>query len=153
MPTAIAMVRANWLYSWPVSPGMKATGTNTAISTRVVATIGPRTSAIASSVTSRRSLPPSSRRRLTFSTTTIASSTTSATATTRPSRLSVLIVKPNTAIAANAPISETGTAMVGISVLRQFCRKTKITSSTSPTACSMVLMTSVIEARTNMVVS
>ena len=31
MPTEIATVNANWLYSRPVTPGMNATGTNTAL--------------------------------------------------------------------------------------------------------------------------
>ena len=119
-PTAIAIVRENWLYNCPVMPGMNETGTKTAISTKVVAMIGPRTSASASLVTCCMSLPPSSSRRITFSTTTIASSTTKATASTMPSRLKVLIEKPKINMKANVPIKATGTAIVGINVARTF---------------------------------
>ena len=56
-------------------PGVKAVGTNTAISTAVVATIGGVTSFIAAIAACRRESPDSSCRS-TFSTTTIASSTT-----------------------------------------------------------------------------
>ena len=45
--TAKAMVAANCSNRRPVSPGVKATGTNTASSTSVVATTGPVTSSIA----------------------------------------------------------------------------------------------------------
>ena len=50
-------------------------------------------------------------------------------------------------------MSETGTAMIGISVARQFCRNTNTTSSTSAAAISRVWITSLIEAMTNRVVS
>src|SRR3954451_5845838 len=51
------IVIANWLYSFPVIPGMKATGTNTAASTRVMVTIGVVISAIAARVASRGARP------------------------------------------------------------------------------------------------
>src|ERR1700733_3582662 len=70
-------------------PGRNATGTNTAISTAVVAMIGPVTSFIAAFAAASGDFP-SSICRLTFSTTTMASSTTSPIASTRPSRLTVL---------------------------------------------------------------
>jgi hypothetical protein len=43
--------------------------------------------------------------------------------------------------------------MVGMSVARKFCRNRKITRNTSTTASSRVLTTSLIETRTNGVVS
>ena len=58
--------------------------------------------------------PPSSQ--VTASTTTMASSTTMPIASTRPSSESVLIEKPSSGKTAKAPISETGTVSVGISV-------------------------------------
>ena len=61
--------------------------------------------------------------RSTFSTTTIASSTTMPIASTRPNSESMLSEKPNAAIAANVPISETGIAISGIRLARQFCKK------------------------------
>ena len=102
---------------------MKATGTNTAISTAVVAMIGPVTSAIAFLAAASGGRPASSWRS-TFSTTTIASSTTRPIASTMPSRLSMLSEKPKTYMIASVAISETGMAMVGMIVVRQLCRKT-----------------------------
>jgi hypothetical protein len=45
--TEIEMVTANCRYSSPVSPPRKAIGTNTAVSVRTMAMIGPVTSCIA----------------------------------------------------------------------------------------------------------
>ena len=100
---------------------MKATGTNRAASTSVVAITGPPISLTASREAGFGSIPSAISRSV-FSTTMIASSTTSPTASTRPSRLSVLKEKPSSAIGPKVPISAIGTAMVGISVARQFCR-------------------------------
>ena len=51
------------------------------------------------------------------------------------------------------PISEIGTATIGISVARQLCRKRYTTASTSTIASMRVLTTSLIEAETKRVVS
>ena len=51
------------------------------------------------------------------------------------------------------PSSTTGTAMVGISVARRFCRNSHITRNTSRIASTSVLTTSSIDLRTNGVVS
>ena len=61
--------------------------------------------------------------RSTFSTTTIASSTTIPMARIRPSRVSILSEKPNTSITPKVPMSEIGTATIGMSVARQLSRK------------------------------
>ncbi len=98
---------------------MNATGTKTAISTAVVAMIGPVTSDIAACAAFRGGRPFSSCRS-TFSTTTIASSTTRPIASTMPSRLSIFNEKPITCMTARVAINETGMAMVGMSVVRQF---------------------------------
>ena len=58
----------------------------------------------------------------------MASSTTRPMASTRPKSESVLIENPNIGKKANVPMSETGTAMSGMSVARQPCRKMKTTS-------------------------
>ena len=93
-------------------PPMAATGTNTAIRAREVATIGPETSRMASMVASwRHALLPSSPD--TASTTTMASSTTIPMASTSPSSDSVLIEKPSRGNTMKVPISETGTVSVG----------------------------------------
>ena len=84
---------ANWRNSWPLRPGMKATGTNTDSRTRVMAITGPVISAIASLVASGiDSSGRSSITRSTFSMTTIASSTTMPMATTSASSDTVLAV-------------------------------------------------------------
>ena len=111
------IVIANWLYSLPVSPGMNATGTNTAASTRVIVTIGVVISAIAARVASS-GCRPRSRYFSTFSTTMIASSTTRPIASTSPQSVSVLIEKPKAAISANVATSETGIAIIGMIVAR-----------------------------------
>ena len=54
-----------------------------------------------------------------FSMTTIASSTTMPVARMMPKSVSVLIEKPISLTNANAPTSETGIVMAGMSVLRQ----------------------------------
>ena len=66
--------------------------------------------------------------RSTFSTTTMASSTTMPIASTRPKSDSMLSEKPKAAMAANVPISDTGIASSGMTLARQFCRKTSTTS-------------------------
>ncbi len=67
--------------------------------------------------------------------------------------VSVLMVKPKAASTPKVPSSTTGTAMVGISVARKFCRKRYITRNTSTMASTSVLTTSSMEMRTNGVVS
>ena len=69
-----------------------------------------------------------------FSMTTIASSTTSPVASVSPKSVSVLIENPSTFIKTNVPSSETGIVSDGISVVRQSCRKRKMTSTTSAIA-------------------
>ena len=74
---ATATVTANWRKSSPEIPGMKATGTKTDNSTKVIAIIGAVISRIACFVAcAGESSGCSSITRSTFSTTTIASSTT-----------------------------------------------------------------------------
>ncbi len=54
---------------------------------------------------------------------------------------------------AKVPSSTTGTAMVGISVARMFCRNTNMTMNTSAIASNRVLITSWMDLRTKGVVS
>ena len=82
---------ANWRNSWPLTPGMKATGTKTDSSTRVMAMIGAVISPIAFLVASGMERSGfSSITRSTFSMTTMASSTTMPMASTRASSETVL---------------------------------------------------------------
>ncbi len=122
-------------------------GRNTAVSTRPMPTRAPVISSIDLRVASLGLSPSSRMIRSTFSTTTMASSTSRPMARTMPNMVRVLMVKPAACSTAKAPSSTTGTAMVGIRVARQSCRKTNITTTTSRMASTRVLMTSEIEMR------
>src|SRR6266850_35391 len=104
-------------------PPMKATGRKTDDRISAMATTGPETSCIAW-IVAWRGARPRSMCCSTASTTTIASSTTRPIASTKANSDSVLIEKPNKGNTANVPTSDTGTAIIGISVARQLCRKT-----------------------------
>ena len=67
--------------------------------------------------------------------------------------VSVLIEKPNSASTPKVPSSTTGTAIAGISVARQLCRKTNMTRMTSPIASASVQITSLIDSLMNAVES
>src|SRR5437868_14900712 len=99
-------------------PGMKDVGTNTAERTSAMPTTGPEISSIALKAASFGD-KPSSIWRSTASTTTMASSTTSPMASTSPNKESVLMENPNSGKKTNVPMSETGTASMGIIVARQ----------------------------------
>ncbi len=131
---------------------MKATGTKTAVSTSAMAMTGPETSFMACSVAAFGDMP-CSMWCITASTTTMASSTTMPMASTRPSRESVFTEKPSSGKIMNVPMRATGTVSSGMSVARQFCRKTKTTRMTSSTASSSVLRISSMPAVMASVVS
>ena len=114
--------------------------------------IGPVTSDMATLAAVSGARPFSSWRS-TFSTTTIASSTTSPMAKTMPSMLTVFSEKPIAYMTASVPISETGMAMPVISVVRHDCRKRNTTAKTRSSASLSVIITSCIDADTNMFVS
>ena len=131
---------------------MKAVGTKTAVRMSAVAMTGPVTSSIAFSAASRGDIP-CSMWCSTASTTTIASSTTMPIASTRPNSERVLIEKPSSGKTAKVPTSETGTASIGMSVARQFCRNTNTTRRTSTIASKSVWMISLMPSLTASVVS
>ena len=85
----------------------------------------------------------------TFSITIIASSTTIPIARTKPNKVNKLILNPKAYIPANAPIIDTGTAKIGISVALQFCKNKKIIKITNKIASINVFATSFIEISTN----
>ena len=147
-----AIVKANCRKKSPVTPPMNPQGTNTAESTAATPITGPVTSSIAFPAASRGE-SPSAIHRSTFSTTTIASSTTIPIASTSPKSESVLRLKPMAAMAAKVPTIATGTAMSGMSVARQFCRKSSTTRATSRIASRSVFTTSKIDSVMNGVVS
>src|SRR3954462_1889539 len=131
---------------------MNAVGTNTAQSTNAIATTGPVTSSIALRLASRGDRPSASQRS-TFSTTTMASSTTIPIASTRPNSDRLLSENPRIAMTEKVPMSETGTATIGMIVARQFCRNTSTTINTRMNASINVWYTLAIDSSTNTVVS
>ena len=74
-------------------------------------------------------------------------------ASTRPNSDSVLIEKPSSGNTANVPMSDTGTASIGISVARQFCRNRNTTMMTSTSASTSVFRISLMPSETGSVVS
>ncbi len=133
-------------------PPTNAIGTNTDDSTSAMPITGPDTSVIACRVASRGDIP-CSMWCSTASTTTIASSTTRPTASTSPKSDSVLMENPSRGNAAKVPMSDTGTAIIGMRVARQFCRKTKTTMMTSTVASMSVSTISRMPSVTASVVS
>jgi hypothetical protein len=83
----------------------------------------------------------------------MASSTSRPIASTMANMVSTLIEYPKACSTPNVPSNTTGTAMVGMKVARMFCRNSSITKNTKTIASSNVLTTSLIEMRTNGVVS
>ena len=134
---AATIVTENCRYISPVEPPSNAIGTNTAERTSTIPT----------------SAPSSAITRSTFSTTTIASSTSRPMARTRPNIVRVLMVKPATERTANVPSMTTGTAIVGISVARKFCKNKYITMKTKTMASTSVLTTSCMDILMKGVVS
>src|SRR5207244_13507899 len=129
------------------------TAMNTALNSTATPTRAPVICPMALRVASRGDNPSSAITRSTFSTTTIASSTSSPIARTRPNIVSTLIENPAAFMTPNAPSNTTGTAIVGTSVARMFCRNRYITRKTSATPSNSVLTTSVMEVLMNGVVS
>ncbi len=115
-------------------------------------TTGPETSDIAFRVASRGAMP-SSMWCSTASTTTIASSTTRPMASTRPKRERVLIEKPRKGKKAKVPIRDTGTAIRGMRVARQFWRNRNTTRMTRIMASPRVVAISLMPSVTGKVVS
>ena len=83
----------------------------------------------------------------------MASSTTMPMASTSPNSVKVLMLKPRAYMPANAPMSDTGTAINGIRVARNEPRKTQTTRNTSAIASRRVFTTSSIDTRTKRVES
>ena len=81
-----------------------------------------------------------------FSTTTMASSTSRPMASTRPNMLKVLMEDPVAPMTAIVPSRTMGTAMAGMRVARQFCRKRNMMSDTSSTASMSVCATLLMDA-------
>ncbi len=119
-------------------PARKLTGTNTAHNTSDMAIRAPLRLPIAFLVASYGERRSSFMMRSTFSTTTMASSTTMPMARISPSSVSMLSEKPKTSITPKVPISEMGTATIGMSVARQLWSERKTTRITSSSASKSV---------------
>ena len=116
--TETAIVMENCWNNRPVMPPVNDTGTNTASSTTVVATMGEATFFMASSAAARGRMP-AAMLTCAASTTTMASSTTRPMASTSPSSEMMLTENPSSGKSAKAPMSETGIATSGMTVARQ----------------------------------
>ncbi len=147
-----AIVTANWRKNWPVMPPRKQQGTNTELSTRVMARTGPVISSMALMVAVRESSPVAISRSM-FSSTTIASSTTMPMASTRPKSVRLLRENPMAFMMAKVPIKETGTSIIGRIIAFQSWRKKSTTMPTRITASSRVQKTSPTDSLINGVVS
>ena len=138
---ATLIVTANSWKRRPSSPPMKRTGMKTATSEIVIERIvkpisfEPRREATAA-------LSPFSIRRTMFSSWTIASSTTNPTERVSPMRERLSRLNPRTAITANVPKSDVGSAIDGMNVERRFLRNRKITKTTRTTVRTSVSWTS-----------
>ena len=140
----MAIVTANCLNSVPVIPSSKREGRNTAASTKAMAITGPETSCMAANE-AMRGFIPLSMCSCTASTTTMASSTTRPIASTIPNREIVLSENPSSGNMQNVEINDTGTAISGIRVARQFWRKMNTTNATRMMASISVCLISSIE--------
>ena len=125
---------------------------STALSTSVMAMIGPVISSIAWMVASRTGSPLASQRSM-FSSTTMASSTTMPMASTSPNSVRLFRLKPISTMTAQVPTSDTITSINGTMTAFQSCKKMRTTSVTRIMASTSVLMTSCTDCSTNGVVS
>ena len=137
---------ANSRNTRPTMPPISSTGMNTAISEKVIDTMVKPISREPFSAASNGRMPPSTWRTM-FSSITMASSTTKPTDSVSASSVILLIEKPKAYIAAQVPISDTGTASAGMMVADTLRRNRKITMTTSEIAIANVSCTSCTAAR------
>src|SRR5436853_6495348 len=128
--TEATTVSANGRNHSPGTPGMKATGTNTATMENVVAATARPISAVPFSAAVRRSAPRSMWRTM-FSRTTMASSMSTPMASDSPSSVMKLRVKPHSHTEMNAAMTEVGRLKAVMSVERQELRNTYTTKLVS----------------------
>ena len=147
MMIATAIVTANSRKMRPTMPPISRTGMNTATSENVIEMMVKPISLAPLSAASNGRMPFSMWRTM-FSSITMASSTTNPTDNVSASSVMLLIENPSAYIAAAVPISDTGTASVGMMVADAERRNRKITSTTSATAITSVICTSSTDSRT-----
>ena len=143
---AIETVTANSRNTRPTMPPISSTGMNTAISEKVIDTMVKPISREPFSAASNGRMPPSMWRTM-FSSMTMASSTTKPTDSVSASSVMLLMEKPKAYIAAQVPISDTGTASAGMMVAETFRRNRKITMMTRQMAIASVSWTSLTASR------
>ena len=136
----------------PLVPSMNTMGRNTATSVTVVEMTAKKIS-FEPSMPALKGFMPLSILIYMFSVITMASSTTRPTESTTASMVSTFMENPATYITKNAPMSETGITIQGISVTRQSRRNRKMMMITSTNASYTVFFTSSIDARMNLVLS
>ena len=141
MSTATEMVSPNWRKNCPVMPFMKATGTKTAISVKVVAITASAISRVPS-LAALAGGSPSSRRRVMLSRTTTASSMRRPMASDRPSSVSWFREKPITYMKKRVPITEVGSARAEMKVPRRSSRKSRMMSTAMAPPKKMAIQTS-----------
>ena len=135
--TEPASASANSTNSRPVRPGVKANGAYTATRVKVMAITAKLTS-LAPLIAAENGSSPSSMCLKMFSSMTMESSTTRPMASTRASKVSVLIENPARAIMAQVPTRLTGMVTMGMIEARKVRKNTKITRATSKVASMMV---------------
>ena len=136
----------------PLVPSMNTIGRNTATRVMVVDITAKKIS-LEPSMPALNGRMPCSMRMYMFSVITMASSTTRPTDSTTASMVNTLMENPATYITKNAPMSDTGITIHGMSVTRQSRRKRKMMMITSTNASYTVFFTSLIDARMNLVLS
>ena len=129
-------------------PVMKIIGANTATDVSVAANTAVATSAVPSRAASRRSSPDSWRRTMLSSTTT-ALSTSMPTASAMPPSDMMLSVMSKAYISTNVPSTETGIAMLLISVARASRRNAYSTRIASRPPIRAEVLTSLMAASMN----
>ena len=140
MMIATEIETANSRNTRPTMPPISSTGMNTAISEKVIDTMVKPISREPFSAASKGRMPPSMWRTM-FSSMTMASSTTKPTDSVSASSVMLLMEKPKAYIAAQVPISDTGTASAGMMVAETLRRNRKITMMTRQTAIASVSCT------------
>ncbi len=144
--TAKVTVMPNWKKNRPMTPFMKATGTNTAMMERLVAS----TARPISEVPFRAAVMwswPCSRCRTMFSRTTMASSMRRPMASDSAMSVITLSVMPRKYMAMNEEMTEMGRVRPVMTVERQELRKQKTISTVSSPPSRSVLVTSWTESR------
>ena len=146
MPIATDSVTANSRKSRPMIPPMKRIGMKTATSDTLMETTVKATSRAPTSAASIGAMPFSMWRD-TFSSTTIASSTTKPVAIVSAINDRLFRLNPARYMTPNVPISDTGTATLGMSAARTLRRNRNTTTITSVMAMMSVRSTSRSDAR------